>query len=228
MPRKNLVEVGGRSLVARAVQAAADARLVTRIVGSTNDGEIASALSLAGAEVPALRPDDLASDDAPDPPVFLHVLQVLAAQGYRPDVVVNVRPTAPLRTGEDIDATVNVLLTCAEARSVKSVSLAREHPYKTWALTASGIIEPMFPRWRRDFGGDPDVPRQTLPVVYRSNGAVDAVWTDALLETGAFHPGPVAAYVMDPRRAIDIDTIDDVDRVYENLRGAPAYSRLSL
>lgn len=210
LPGKNLVEVGGRSLVARAVQAAAEAESVTRIIGSTDNADIAEALKRAGAEVPVLRPFDLAGDDVPDSPVFLHMLSLLEEQQYRPDIVVNVRPTAPLRTGQHIDNAVDALLACPEARSVKSVSLAREHPYKMWALKANGLIKPMFPRWRDEFGGDPDVPRQTLPVVYRSNGAVDAVWAKALVETGAFHPGPVAAYVMDARVAVDIDSFDDV------------------
>lgn len=210
LARKNLREIGGRSLVAWAVEAARDARLVDRVVGSTDSEEIAEALEKAGADVPVLRPAALAGDDAPDPPVFLHVLDVLAGLGYEPDVVVNVRPTAPLRTGADIDAAVQLLLSCPAARSVKSVSAVTEHPYKMWAVAADGFLEPILPAWHQRFGGDPDIARQRLPVVYRSDGGVDAVWVSVLRETGAFHPGPVAAYVMDPARALDIDDEEDV------------------
>ena len=210
IPGKNLRVVAGQSLVARAVAAARDAALVTRVVGSTDDDAIADALRDAGAEVPALRPPELAADDTPDPPVFLHMLEVLAASGYRPDLVVNVRPTAPLRTGEHIDGAVRVLLDHPDARSVKSVAPSPDHPYKMWTLADDGTLGPLLPEWHARFGGDPDVSRQLLPAVYKSNGAVDAVWADALIETGMFHPGPVAAYVMELRESLDVDDEEDL------------------
>jgi CMP-N-acetylneuraminic acid synthetase len=203
-------------LVGRAVAAARGAATVHRIVGSTDDAEIADEMRRAGADVPVLRPSELAGDDVGDSPVFLHMLDVLETQGYRPDVVVNVRPTAPLRTAADIDGAVAALVGCSGARSVKSVSEASEHPYKMWTLAADGLLTPLVPSWHEAFGGDPDTPRQLLEPVYRSNGAVDAVRTDALRATGLFHPGPVLAYVMDARRAVDIDDVADLalaDRV---------------
>src|SRR5205085_2490512 len=110
LPGKNLRFLRGKSLVAHAVAAAQEARSVTRIFGSTDDPTIALALQAAGAEVPVLRPQTLAGDEVGDSPVFLHVLDVLERSGYRPEIVVNVRPTAPFRTGQDIDAAVQLLV----------------------------------------------------------------------------------------------------------------------
>src|SRR2546421_5982996 len=104
LPRKNLALIGDTTLVALAVAAARGARHVSRVVGSTDDDEIAAELTRAGAEVPFLRPVELAGDTVSDPRVFLHALDALAAHGYQPGIVVNVRPTAPLRTAADIDA----------------------------------------------------------------------------------------------------------------------------
>ena len=215
--RKNLLQVGGISLVARAVHAARSAARVDRVVGSTDDPEIAAAMRSAGAEVPFLRPAELAADDTPDAPVFLHALAALAAEGYQPDVVVNVRPTAPLRTGEDIDAALDLLDRHPACASVKSVTVASQHPYKMWTLDGDVLI-PVLPEWHERFSGDVDVARQRLPVVYRSNGAVDAVRCEALLATGSFHPGSVAAYVMELRRSVDVDTARDLELAEHRLR----------
>lgn len=210
IPGKNLIRIGDRTLVGHAAAAAHAATCVTRVVGSTDDAAIAEELLAAGVEV-VERPAELAGDDVTDPPVFLHALDHLAAGGYEPDIVVNVRPTAPLRTGADIDAAVSLLTGAPWARSVKSVSVADQHPYKMWTLTDDGRLVPLLPKWHEAHGGDPDLPRQRLPAVYRSNGAVDATWTRTLRETSIFHPGPVVAYVMEPERALDVDTIDDVE-----------------
>lgn len=219
MPGKNLRMLAGRPLVAWAVEAARGAGLVTRVVGSTDDEEIARTLISAGAEVPVLRPRELAGDDVPDAPVFLHVLKALESEGYVPDIVVNVRPTAPLRRAADIDGAVDTLVQTPSARSVKAVSQPEHHPYKMWTMGEGGLLEPLLPQWRAEHGDDPDVPRQRLRRVYRSSGAVDAVWVDALKETGMFHPGPVAAFELEAARDIDIDTLDDFRRVEAILQG---------
>jgi CMP-N-acetylneuraminic acid synthetase len=209
--------LAGRTLVEWATTAARSSSLVTRVVGTTDDDEIARTFERAGTEV-VRRPPSLAGDDVPDAPVFLHVLEALP--GYAPEIVVNVRPTAPLRTGVDIDAALDILLSDDRARSVKSVSPVSEHPYKMWTLQAQSHLEPLLPAWQATNGGDPDAPRQSLPAVYRSNGAVDAVRVEALLASRRFHPGPVAAYVMAAERAIDIDDENDLRVAEALLRGA--------
>lgn len=221
LSRKNLREVGGRTLVARAVEVALASELVTLVVGSTDDEDVAAELACAGAQV-IMRPAALAGDEVPDSPVFLHALETLASAGYRPEVVVNVRPTAPLRRAADIDAVVQLLLDHPEALSVKSVSPASEHPYKMWLLGEDGGLEPLLPTWRDRFDGDPDVPRQLLPVVYRSNGAVDAVRAGALLASKRFHPGRVLGYVTPPERSIDIDDERDLALAASYLEVDPA------
>lgn len=205
--------------MARAVDAARAAGLVTRTIGTTDSPDIAEEFRSAGAEILSLRPAALAGDHVPDPPVFLHVLEELDHAGYVPDIVVNVRPTAPLRTGADIDAAIRILMDHPEAHSVKSVSPVSEHPYKMWIMGPDGVLEPLLPGWRADFDGDSDVPRQRLPAVYRSNGAVDAVRVGAFRSTGLFHPGPVVAYVMPAARAVDVDDEHDLQAAAAYLSG---------
>jgi CMP-N-acetylneuraminic acid synthetase len=220
LPGKNLRTVAGRTLVERAIDAAREASSVGRVVGSTDDPEIAAVMRAAGAEVPSLRPAELAADDTPDAPVFLHVLDELEATGYRPEIVVNVRPTAPLRNAADIDAAVAILLERTDCQSVKSVCLVQEHPYKMWTI-ADGVLAPLLPAWHERVGGEVDVARQHLPAVHRSNGAVDAVRCGALRAAGTFHPGRVAAYVMDRTRSVDVDSADDLYVAEQRLREEP-------
>jgi len=111
-----------------------------------------------------------------------------------------------------------MLLDHPEARSVKCIVEVDHHPYKMWTLNDDGLVEPLLPQWREAFGGDPDVARQRLPKVYRSSGAVDVVWVEALRESGYFHPGPVAAVVLDPGHDVDIDTEADLTLAESLLR----------
>src|ERR671935_472743 len=97
LPRKNLRLLAGKPLVAHAVAAGLAAELVDRVVCSTDDPEIADAARLAGAEVPFLRPAELAQDTTEDLPVFVHTLAWLERHdGWLPDLIVNLRPTSPL------------------------------------------------------------------------------------------------------------------------------------
>ncbi|MEZ5179687.1 MAG: hypothetical protein R2746_15805 [Acidimicrobiales bacterium] len=123
IPRKNLVEVGGRSLLAWAIDAARSSSRATRVVVTTDDAEIADAARAAGADVPFVRPADLAADDTPDLPVFQHALGWLEREeGYRPDLVVHLRPTSPARRAGLVDAAVAELEAHPEATSLRSVS----------------------------------------------------------------------------------------------------------
>lgn len=172
-----------------------------RVIVSTDDREIAEVARHYGAEVPFLRPSELAQDDTPDLPVYQHTLTWLAEhQSYHPDIVVWLRPTCPLRRVEDIEAAVEKL-TKSGADCVRSVSLAEHHPY-----------------WMKRLDGDRLVPflegkdeqiyyqRQTLPPVYRLNGAVDVTWAKTVLERGVLYTGDVGAYVMDSEYGLDLDS----------------------
>src|ERR671934_1528973 len=109
LARKNLRVLAGRPLVAHAVAAGLAAELVDRVVCSTDDPEIAEAARLAGAEVPFMRPPELAQDTSEDLPVFVHALSWLEQhEGWTPDMVVNLRPTSPMRRPSHVDAAIRL------------------------------------------------------------------------------------------------------------------------
>jgi CMP-N-acetylneuraminic acid synthetase len=200
IPGKNLARAGSRSLLGWAVAAAAESRHRPRVVVSTDSEEIAAAALQEGAEVPFLRPAELARDDTPGTAPVLHALRWLEQhEGYRPRWVVLLQPTSPLRTAADVDAALEL----AEARgadSVVSVTPAPVHPFWIKRLDEEGML--------RDFAPVPEgiTRRQDLPAAYALNGAVYVARRDVLLAEETFHTGRTLGYVMPPERSLDIDT----------------------
>jgi CMP-N-acetylneuraminic acid synthetase len=131
IPRKNLRELAGHPLLAWSVAAAEAAETVGRVIVSTDDPEIADVAREYGAETPFVRPAELAADDTRDLPVFQHALGWLAEhEGARPEVVVHLRPTSPLRRAADIDRAVRALAADPAADAVRSVCAPFQNPYK--------------------------------------------------------------------------------------------------
>ncbi len=205
IPRKNLQLLGGKPLVAHAVEVGRAARLVSRIVCSTDDVEIAEIARAAGAEVPFLRPPELAQDSSEDWPVFTHVLAWLEReQDWTPDLIVNLRPTSPLRKPSHVDDAIRLLLHTG-ADSVKAVCLARQHPHKMWLRQPDGVIEPYLKTEFRLSRG-PDVPRAELDDIYWQNGVVDVTRREVILEQKVMIGRRVAGLVTELADSIDIDT----------------------
>ena len=205
IPRKNLQLLAGRPLVVHAVETALAAGRVSRVVCSTDDPEIAETARAAGAEVPFLRPGELAQDHSEDWAVFKHVLDwLLHHEAWQPDLVVNLRPTSPMRTPGHVERAIQLLLETG-ADSVKAVCLARQHPHKMWLRRPDGRIEPFLKTPFRLVRG-PDVPRAQLEDVYWQNGVVDVTRREVILEQGVMIGRRVAGLVTQPEESIDIDT----------------------
>lgn len=204
VPRKNIVPIAGKPLIAWTLEAAQKAESVRRLIVSTDDPEIAEVARRWGAEVPVLRPPELAQDDTPQVHVVLHILEYLeTSHGYRPDYVLLLQPTSPLRSPEDIDGAVELALRC-DAESVVSVCEARSHPYWCRRLTPDGKLLPFVEAalW--------SVSRQQLPKAYQFNGAIFLVRRESVVEKRAFVTGDSLAYVMPRERSLDIDDTWDL------------------
>lgn len=109
IPRKNLMNLKGRPLVSWPISAALNSKYVDRIICSTDDDEIARVAISCGAEVPFLRPKELAIDETSTADVLLHVLDTLEANGETYDYLVLLEPTSPLTTAEDVNAGIELL-----------------------------------------------------------------------------------------------------------------------
>ena len=204
IPRKNLQLLAGKPLVVHAIETGLAARLVSRVVCSTDDDEIAEVARQAGAEVPFRRPPELAQDVSEDWPVFVHALEWLEREeGWRPDLIVNLRPTSPLRRPRHVDEAIELLLRTG-ADSVKAVCLARQHPHKMWLRGDDGSMEP-FLKTKLRLERGPDVPRAQLQEVYWQNGIVDVTRREVIFEQRTVIGARVAGLVIEPADSIDID-----------------------
>ena len=209
--RKNARALGGHPLVAWSVAAGKQAETVSRVICSTEDREIAELAARYGAEVPFMRPAELARDDTLDLPVFQHALAWLESeQSWRADIVVQLRPTSPLRFPGQVDAAVRLLLATPGATGVRTVIPAPANPYKMWLLSqpgAGGYMRPLV--------GVPDseepynMLRQQLPQAYWQTGTIDVVRAD-VIRGGRMSGDCLLPMVIDPRQAVDIDSQSDL------------------
>ena len=217
LPRKNVRLLAGKPLIAHSIGHALAAETVTRTIVSTDDEEIAEAARAAGAEVPFMRPAELAQDDSRDLGVFQHALLWLHEnEGYSPELVVHLRPTHPVRRVERIDEAVWALAADPSADSLRSVSAPEQTPYKMWRV-AGGYLEPLL-----EVEGLPDAhsrPRQLLPEVWWQNGYVDVVRTQTIIELESMTGVRILPFVVD-EPTVEIDYEDALKRAEELLHGA--------
>jgi N-acylneuraminate cytidylyltransferase len=207
IPRKNIRSLAGHPLIAFSIAAGLAAESVTRVIVSTDDQEIASVACRYGAETPFLRPAELAGDETPDLPVFQQALAWLEKnEAYRPEMVVQLRPTSPFRRAWHIDQAVARLLDRPEADSVRTVCIPFQNPFKMWRIAPDGTLHPLIET------GIPEaynLPRQALPEVYWQTGYVDVAWADTIREKNSMTGENILPLVIGQEEWIDIDSPDD-------------------
>ncbi|MGD0611145.1 MAG: N-acylneuraminate cytidylyltransferase [Anaerolineales bacterium] len=209
IPRKNIRPFSGFPLIAWSIAAARQAETVTRTLVSTDDQEIAAIAVDLGAEVPFMRPAELAQDMTTDLPVFQQVLQWLADnEGYRPEVVVQLRPTSPIRPRRCVDEAVRLLLEHPDADCVRGLVPAGQNPHKMWRIDPeSGRMVPLL-----SVPGIPEpynAPRQALPPIYWQTGHIDAIRVGTILQKGSMTGKTIFPLLIDPRYTVDMDTPND-------------------
>lgn len=210
IPRKNIQLLHGIPLIAYSIAAGLQAKSVTRVIVSTDDEEIARIAQECGAEVPFLRPANLAEDETPDLPVFQHALMWLKEhENYVPDVIVQLRPTSPFRPPGLVDQAVSILLDDKSANCVRAVVPPGQNPYKMWRLGKSGYLHPLLKAPGID---EPyNMPRQKLPSTYWQSGHIDVIRYRTLIK-GSMSGDRILPVILDPGYVIDIDTESDWSR----------------
>jgi CMP-N,N'-diacetyllegionaminic acid synthase len=218
IPRKNISSLAGKPLIAWTIQAAQQSLALERVIVSTDDEEIAQVAREWGAEVPFMRPSELARDDSPHHDVMVHALRWLESQSAAPpDYLMLLQPTSPLRTAEDIDGAI-ALAAEKNADTVVSVSAVHHHPYLTKQIAPDGRL--------LDFVARPEgyLPRQVLPPVYALNGAIYLVRRSVLLERDDWYTEDTYAYIMPAERSIDINSPWDLHLTELILRDLNGYT----
>lgn len=209
IPRKNIKKLAGHPLIAYSIIVGLLAESVDRTLVTTDDPEIADIAREYGADVPFLRPVDLAGDDTRDLPVFQHALSWLKKQeGYQPDLVVQLRPTSPFRPPALIDQAVNVLLENPQATSVRGVVSSKQNPYKMWKVQENGKMLPII---GIDQPEPYNMPRQELPKTFWQTGHIDVIRTETILK-GSMSGEQIYSCQIDPLFSVDLDNLLDWQR----------------
>lgn len=200
LPRKNVRPLAGKPLIAHAIDVAKDSRWIRRVVISTDDYEIADVARQYGAEVPFMRPPELASDTAPELLAWRHALEYVEAESDQPvDVFVSVPATAPLRIVEDVDRCIEALLSSDADLSI-TVSESRRNPYFSMVSVDDQRIARLMIS-----SDEPVTHRQTAPRAYDIVPCAFAARPEYIRHTPAVYAGKVIATEIAEERAIDID-----------------------
>jgi CMP-N,N'-diacetyllegionaminic acid synthase len=194
IPRKNIKLIGGKPLIVWTIEAALRSSKLDGVVVSTDDAEIAEVARCAGAQVPFMRPAELAQDHTPGLDPVIHALDQLPQYNS----VLLLQPTSPLRNTEDIDGCLS-LVERTNAKSVVSVTEADIHPYWTYRLSADQTMT-------RFVDGAPIARRQDLPEACALNGAMYFAQAQWLRDSGSLVGVETLAYVMSKEHSVDLDT----------------------
>ena len=211
IPKKNIIELCGKPLIAWTIEGARRAKKIDRLVLSTDNTEIAEIGKRYGAEVLFMRPAELALDLTPDLPVFEHALQwFIENEGKAPEYVVHLRPTGPLRSPADIDKAVELIESDKTADSVRAISPAPVHPLKTYRLENDHLV-PFISGELFGIKEPFNMPRQLLPKAYVAKGYLSVIRARTILEKKSMTGDIILPLLFDPFRAVDIDSLEDLE-----------------
>ena len=199
VPQKNIKLLGGKPLIAHAIECALGSKKASKIVVSTDDDAIASAVNQYPIEV-VKRPSELAEDDSNVVTAVTYTYDYLKEDF---DVIVLLQPTAPLRTSADLDAVIDLLEKNKNADGVISVvPMDDVHPARMYDLNETQHLVPLIENGET-------LRRQDLKPVYYRNGCFYAVRTKAFYEQQSFMVANKLAFVMNPNWLINIDNQRD-------------------
>lgn len=201
IPRKNLAPLGGKPLIHWTLDSALRAALVSRVAVSTDDDDIAQVARAAGAGV-IPRPTELAGDTAHTDPVLEHALEYLQREeAYRPDVILLLQCTSPLRGASVMDEAIRLLADsgCDCVLTVCHV----QNSHVSGHLSPEGLWEPRYRYGERIFS-------QNVRTLYTENGSLWALRREVLETHHNRLGGEVRALVMDWAHSVDIDTPEDL------------------
>jgi CMP-N-acetylneuraminic acid synthetase len=217
VPRKNIKLLSGKPMIAWSIYAARSSKYIDRTIVSTEDQEIRDISVNYGAEIPFMRPQELAKDDTPSVDPILYTLKKLSYEKNRKyDFILLLQPTSPLRNENHIDEAIETLINSLnEFDSLTSVT-ELEHPiYWNRIIDSNNKLKNHI-----DYDKSKRYRRQDFEKIYRLNGAIYLISTDALLKYKNFETENTMAYIMDRKSSIDIDSINDFElaEYYLNLK----------
>ena len=200
IPHKNIVDLCGKPLINYTIEAGLNSKYIDYLMVSTDSREIAEVSKKAGAEVPFMRPSELASDTAKTVDAVVHAINTLKENGQEFDTLVLLQPTQPLRTADDIDKAVETYIENG-CNSLASVSLVDDHPLLIRSISENRLV-PLL-------NESSTCRRQDMPLYYRINGCIYINEIDSISEATSFNDNRIP-YIMDSYHSVDIDDMHDL------------------
>ncbi len=209
VPGKNIKLLAGKPLIDYTITAAQNSKLLSKLIISTDSEEIANICKKCGAEVPFMRPKELAQDNTPDRPVILYALKYLQEYAnFVPDFVVLLRPTTPFKTGAIIDECIVKMSEKSKYSSVRTVTKVEgvHHPY--WMFNnKEGFLKTFI----KGIDLNTYHRRQLLPECYRLNGVVDVMRTDIITNIDDMYGDKIGYVALSEYDSVDIDNQFDFE-----------------
>ena len=204
---KNVRPLAGHPLIAYAISAALDSGVFEAVIVSTDSPEIAAIARHYGAEVPELRPADLAADLSPDIGWVRHTLQALRDEGRGYECFSIVRPTSPFRTGATIRRAWERFGARRDVDSLRAVERCKQHPGKMWKLQDERIVPlldggPVNPPWH-------SMAYQSLPEVLVQNASLEIAWSRVPLEDGSIAGSRIVPFFTEGYEGVDLNDQKD-------------------
>jgi len=210
IPKKNIKFFCGLPLIAHTIKSALNSKYIDRVIVSTDSKEIMNIVKKYKAEAPFLRPKYLSEDDiGPDYILYQHTVKWLKKhESYKPDIIVELQPTSPLRISEDIDSSIKKIVD-SKADTVLSLCEAKSHPSLIKKISKGDIVSDYISDAKKYFG------RQDFPKAYIFNGAILAVTHEQLMLKNSDIGKNIRAVIMPFDRSIDID--DNIDFLFAEI-----------
>ena len=221
IPGKNIRPLAGHPLVAYTIAAALESAVFEAVVVSTDSPEIAAVARRYGAEVPGMRPAELATATSPDIEWVQHMLELLDEQGRGFELFSILRPTSPFRSAATIRRARDRLVAFGDAAdSIRAVEVCRQHPGKMWVLDGE-LMRPLLPQ---SADGVPTHSRQyhDLPTVYVQNSSLEVAWTRVARRLGQIAGHRVLPFFTEGAEGFSVDYPEDWEAAERMLAASAA------
>lgn len=217
IPGKNIKLLGSKPLIAHSIEQAKNSRYINEIIVTTDDENIAKISGDYGATVPYLRPSEISGDFATDYEFIKYHLEWCQINNLTlPDLLVQLRPTYPLRKVSILDDCIEKMLMNSNYDSLRTIIPNEKTPYKMYTINKdNNVLIPLF-KEVNEIKEPYNQPRQILPQTYLHNGYIDIIRTNSFLNLDSITGNIICPYILPKEELFDIDTLEDWKKV-ENL-----------
>ena len=202
--KKNIYPLNGKPLIAYTIEASLNSKYITKTVVSSENEEILNIAKKYDAEI-IKRPEKYASDTTSSETVILDCIKQLEKKNEKYDVLILLQPTSPLRNNIDIDNAFELFFQLS-GHSLISVYEPEHTPYKSFILNSKGFLEGLIDNKM------PFMRRQDLPKTFIPNGAIYIIYVKEFLKKRHLFSSKTIPFIMQPKKSIDIDTINDIKK----------------